>query len=265
MIKNARFPFYLRRSFYIHCLLAILTLVGGKIILNQQRILQDQNIELVKASVRVDMVAMPEHTLQEIKAMTEDKPVTPEPVAEKVVEAPAEVKTEVSAEKKNEEKVDIANEKIEVEKRQSFLDKLKNLSKQKIAKTKSTSTNQNKQELKQLVLAGNKLSKGTEAYGDSQSGDQTAFQIYISQLPQKVKPNWHLPSFLLDKKLNCRVRIWISMNGHLSRAEIYQSSGDNEYDQKALEAVRSSSPFPELTSEFGKRALNGEILLGFPL
>jgi TonB family protein len=55
------------------------------------------------------------------------------------------------------------------------------------------------------------------------------------------------------------------MSGHVSRAEIYQSSGDSEYDQKSLDAVNAASPFPQLSEEFGRRALNGDILLGFPL
>jgi TonB family protein len=71
-------------------------------------------------------------------------------------------------------------------------------------------------------------------------------------------------SFLLDKKLKCRIRIWIAMNGSVTRAEIYEPSGDNEYDQRALDAVRATS-FPPLSAEFGRRAINGDILLGFPL
>jgi TonB family protein len=102
-------------------------------------------------------------------------------------------------------------------------------------------------------------------YGDGGTAEMTAFQAYASRLPDFVRPHWRLPSFLLEKKLKCRVRVWIAMNGELTRAEVYQSSGDSEYDQKAIEAVRAASPFPALTEEFGKRAQKGDILLGFPL
>ena len=34
---------------------------------------------------------------------------------------------------------------------------------------------------------------------------------------------------------------------------------------RAIEAVKSTSPFPKLSEEYLKRALNGDILLGFPL
>lgn len=267
MLRNEKFPFYLRRSFYIHCAIAMLTLVGGKIVITSAQKLRNENLELIKSSVRVDMVAMPTQTLEELKAMTPDQAATPEPVKEEIKSEPApESKPEVKEAVKENSKDDFQEAGKAVEdKRQSFLTKLKQLSNKKLPKKKESSKVADNQQLKQLVLAGNRLSKGTEAYGDSRGGDQTAFQAYVSRLPQKVKPFWRLPSFLLNKKLKCRVRVWISMSGHVSRAEIYQTSGDNEFDQKALDAVNSASPFPELSEEFGKRALNGEILLGFPL
>ena len=93
----------------------------------------------------------------------------------------------------------------------------------------------------------------------------TAFQIYIAKLPEMIKPQWKLPSFLLSKGLKCRVRIWINNDGTLKRAEIYQSSGDQEYDHRAIQAVERAAPFPKLSEEYGNRAQNGDIVLGFPL
>lgn len=262
MTNNDQFPFYLRRSFYIHMALFLLTLIGGKVILSKAAELRNKNIELIQASVQVDMVAMPKYTLEELKRM-ETTPA-PEAVKEEVKEV---VKEEVKAEVKAEvAPVASNNDFLEAQKHQNFKSLLKQLSDQKIAKKNSSkSSNKEVTDLKTLVLAGNKLSKGSQAYGDNQGADLTAFQAYISRLPARVKPFWRLPSFLLDKKLKCRVRVWIAMNGQVTRSEIYQSSGDSEYDQKALDAVNAASPFPALTAEFGKRALNGDILLGFPL
>jgi TonB family protein len=261
MINNVKFPFYLRRSFYIHCTLAALTLVGGKLVFLEQQNLQNKNLELVRASVRVDMVSMPQQTLEELKSLSSEKPTTsePEPTTKKE-EQPVVTKT-----KAEEKEIVNLDAKSEIDKHQSFLSKLKTLSGKKITKKSIHTSGTDTQQLKQLVLAGNKLSKGTESYGDSRGANQTAFQAYVSGLPQKVKPYWRLPSFLLEKKLKCRVRVWIAMNGQVTRTEIYQSSGENEFDQKAIDAVKSASPFPELSAEFGKRAIDGEILLGFPL
>ena len=102
-------------------------------------------------------------------------------------------------------------------------------------------------------------------YGDGNQADLTAFQAYAARLPDLVRPHWRLPSFLMDKKLKCRVRVWLALKGEVSRVEVYQSSGEPEYDQRAIDAVKSTSPFPKLSEEFGKRGLNGDILLGFPL
>ena len=102
-------------------------------------------------------------------------------------------------------------------------------------------------------------------YGSGNSADLTAFQVYASRLPDLVRPHWRLPSFLMDKNLKCRIRVWLNLNGEVTRTEVYQSSGEAEYDQRAVEAVKSTSPFPKLSEDYVKRALNGDILLGFPL
>lgn len=271
-----KLPFYLRRSSYIHLSLLLLTFVGGKIVVDQHNRLRNANIVLIESSVRVDMVSMPKYTLNELKNISSgveeakkeeptpapvEKKVEPEKVEEKVVEkAVIETKPDPTQ----------AYEEANKQKRQNFLSKLKKIGNKKI---KSEGTQQadkglygeKASDLKQLVLAGNKLNKGTAMYGDGNASDMTAFQLYASRLPDLVRPHWRLPSFLMDKKLKCRIRVWLALNGEVTRAEVYQSSGENEYDQRAIEAVKSTSPFPKLADEFGKRGLNGDILLGFPL
>ena len=39
-------PFYLRRSTYVHVALFSLTLIGGKVIIDQQQKLRDKNMEV---------------------------------------------------------------------------------------------------------------------------------------------------------------------------------------------------------------------------
>ena len=268
------FPFFLRRSTYIHLALILLTLTGGKIVyeIEQKRIAA--NMELIQASVRVDMVAMPTQTLNELKNLSsgveEAKKEEPAPVAEKVVQ-----KEEPKAEPKEEPvKEDVkdnsqAFEEAKIQKRQDFLSKLKKIGNKKVDSTGNQKTDrglygERESDLKKLVLSGNKLSKGTQMYGDGGGAEMTAFQAYASRLPDRIRPHFVLPSFLLEKKLKCKIRVWIEQNGEVSRTEVYQSSGDSEYDQKAIDAVRSASPFPPLSAEFGNKAKNG-IILGFPL
>lgn len=267
-----RFPFYVRRSTYIHLAFFLLTMVGGKIVISQQQKLRDANIELVQASVRVDMVAMPKYTLSELKNLSsgveeaKKEEATPAPAEKAVEEKKVEEAKKVEATADTGPTFEEANK----QKRQDFLSKLKKIGSKKIdsdgnQKTEKGLYGEKATDLKQLVLAGNKLSRGSAMYGDGNAAELTAFQAYAARLPDLVRPHWRLPSFLMDKKLKARVRVWLATSGDVTRAEIYQSSGDSEYDQRAIEAVKATSPFPRLSDEFGKRGQSGGILLGFPL
>lgn len=272
------FPFYLRRSTYIHAALVLLTLSGSKVAFEFAQKQREANLELLQASVRVDMVAMPTHTLNELKNMSsgveEAKKEEPATAPEKTEEKPAEKVEEKPVEEKPVEKVAEkdpveALEEAKEAKRVDFLSKLKKIAGKKIesegnVKAEKGLYGEKSTDLKNLVLSGNKLSKGTQMYGDGPAGNLTAFQSYKLSVLQKVKPHWKLPSYLLDKKLRCVVRIWVNRDGSLARSAIHISSGDPEYDQRAMESVRAAT-FPEVTEELGNRPQNGEILLGFPL
>jgi TonB family protein len=272
------FSFFVRRSFYLHLAILIFAISGGKVILEQKKLLRDKNIELIEASVKVDMVAMPKYTLNELQNISsgvdEVKPTEVKKVEEPKVEPKVEKKIEEIKpldEAKNNELALLEEKKASEKKHSSFLNKLKEISNQKIKskgnqKAEKGLGGEKNTAFKELILAGNKLSNGTAITGSGKTADMTAFQIYVSKLPDRVRPHWKLPTFLLTKKeLKCRIRIWLNLSGELKAAEVYQTSGVAEFDQRAIEAVRSASPFPKLQEDFGKRAQNGDIVLGFPL
>ena len=271
------FNFFLRRSTYVHVALVASTLIGGKVAFDINRAEREKNLELIQASVRVDMVAMPTHTLNELKNLSsgveEAKKEEKAPEVEKPV-AKEEPKPEPKEEPKVvEEKPDTGpafEEAKAAQKRKDFLSKLKTIGNKKVdsegtQKAEKGLYGDKESALKDLVLSGNKLSKGAAMYGEGGAAEMTAFQAYASRLPDLVRPHWKLPSFLMDKNLKARIRVWLNMSGEVTRAVVYQSSGDGEFDQRAVEAVKSAAPFPALKEEFGKRAMNGDILLGFPL
>lgn len=281
------FQFYLRNSFFVHLILVVSTLITGEIALNISDKLKEKNIELVQASVRVDMVAMPKHTLKELQnlssgteeAKKEEGPTPEELKAQELKEANDKKLEEARAQEKEElalleakKEKELSEAKESQKKKQDFKDMLKKLSEKKVenkdeavAKTDKGLYGKEKTALKELVLAGNKVSQGVSIYGSGNTQNMTAFQAYIAKLPEFVRPHWRLPSFLLQKGLKCRVRVWLNLDGTLKRAEIYQSSGDTEYDHRAIQAVERAAPFPKLSEEFGLRAQNGDVLLGFPL
>jgi TonB family protein len=273
------FPFYLRRSTYIHAALLLTTLIGGKVAIEANKKIREKNMELIQASVRVDMVAMPTHTINELKNLSsgveEPKPQAPEPapIEEKKVEEKVEEKPAPKVEEKVVEKEEPARpvfEEKNSKKRSNFLSKLKEIGHKEI-KTPGTQkaekglAGQKRTELKQLVLAGNKLSKGVQIFGEGSGRDMNAFHTYAAKLPDLVRPHWKLPSFLMDKNYKCRIRIWLSPAGEVTRAEVYSSSGEKEYDQRAVEAIKTAAPFPKMGAEIGSRGIQGDILLGFPL
>ncbi|MCK6594561.1 MAG: cell envelope integrity protein TolA, partial [Bacteriovoracaceae bacterium] len=279
-LKARSFNFYLRNSFLVHTGIVLLSLMTGKVAFDLQENLKEKNLELVQASVRVDMVAMPKHTLKELQnlsAGTEDAKKEEAPVQEETAKKPDEKSIEDESAKEESAKeaeelalLEVKKIKDEELKKKNFKEMLKKLSNKKVdsdgvAKTEKGLNGKEKSALKELVLAGNRVSKGVSIYGSGSQAEMTAFQIYIAKLPELIKPQWKLPSFLLNKGLKCRVRVWLNNDGTLRRAEIYQSSGDQEYDHRAIQAVERAAPFPKLSDEYGNRAQNGDIVLGFPL
>lgn len=264
-IQDRSFFNWFTRSLILHALILAAIMLSSKIFQKVVETRKNANIRLVESSVRVDVVAMPKMTLKELKAigsvpLNNGEEAPPEPKAKTPDLNDSKTEFQKTAKKKN------------------FMDMLKNMAKKDVPKAKkqakkkvkkagsgkSNSAGLSDSELKQLILAGNKLSKGSSITGGT-GGSADAFTQYISSLPDMIRPRWKLPSYLMDQDLKCRIRIFLNPTGRLLRAEIYESSGNPEYDRRALEAVKGSSPFPELAESFKSRGINGDIVLGFPL
>lgn len=238
---------------FILLLLAVLTqfILGFDLFKNNSK---SKQVKIIQSSVRVDIVAMPKFTVQELKKMkispakTEDKSQEAKPIADNS-------KSDIVYKKKG-KKVNLSS-------------LLNNLSQKKIAKknkkkTKS-SVKYNSTKLRKLILEGNKISKGTATVGDTLEQEQTEFNTYVSSLPGYVRPFWKLPSYLLEAQLKCRIRVFIAANGTVLRSDIFQSSGVQEFDQKAISALKQVKKFPVPKKEILARVTSGEVILGFPL
>lgn len=246
------------KSFSAHIVVIILAVISTIVISTDKSNNEVSNVEIIKSSVRVDVVGMPKYTIQELKKMTmEDFNQNP---TEEVVKE--DQKEEVGGSdkvefKKEAPKIDVgnllagfSNRKIEVKK----------------ANTTKKNLNIDTSKLKKLVLEGNKVSEGNALVGDTQdSFDIGAFSKYANNLPNHIRPFWKLPSYLLQQNFKCRIRIFIAEDGKIIRAEVFESSGNSEYDQKALSSVVNVKQFPAPKSEFAREVANGSIVLGFPL
>jgi TonB family protein len=226
-------------------------------------------VKMLQTAVRVDVVAMPSQTLKELK----NREFSPPPEnLEKAENKIKEESNEKNIPDKNSEKEEepIGNT-VEFKKvgKKDFMSLLKNLSKKEL-KTGSAGTNSkvktlDREELNNLILSGNKISKGNSLTGSSGIADEGAFAQYVSAIPFRVKNFWKLPSYLLGRNLKCRIRIYINSNGELIKTNIFESSGVEEFDQRAVDAIEAASPFPTPEESFSVRLIRGEIALGFPL
>lgn len=256
-----RFNRFIIQAICIHFLLIILAIVFQKVLglefLNQDR---DKKINIIQSSVRVDVVSMPKFTVQELKVMKVAEPPA-EVVKKEEVEAPKAVdKTpeDLTFKEKGKNKIDLKN----------LLNNIGNKPKAKgqVDKKKNQDVlEKHQKQLRSLILEGNKVSSGTSLVGDSLKQDNSLFAEYVSSLPNFVRPYWKLPSYLLEQELNCRIKIFIAANGKILRAEIYESSGVREFDQKALAAIQKVTNLPKPTREILSRVTAGEVVLGFPL
>lgn len=216
-----------------------------------------EKTEIIQSSVRVDVVAMPKLTVQELKKATPSPPAsdsadeTPE-AAEPASSSDVEYKTRSDAKKK---KVELSS-------------LLKNLSERKTEKArrrKRKGPALSAKELGALVMEGNKVSKGQALVGDSLKQAQGEFAEYVAAIPGHVRPHWKLPSYLIDKGLRARIRVYISENGKILRTEIYQSSGEQEFDRRALRALKKTETLPPPAKTIRSALAAGKVVLGFPL
>ena len=207
-----------------------------------------KEVEVVQAAVRVDIVGMPKFTLQELKKMDlKQGRVEKESQNEK----PANETSDIEFKKKG-KKLNIGN-------------LLNSYSAKKVKTKKIEKKKYNKAALKELILEGNQVSKGLSATGENQQKIQKEFVSYLQILPDKVRTFWKLPSYLLEKELQCRIQIYINKDGQVIKTNILESSGDVAYDKKALEAIKNASPLPRPSEDILKQVTSGAIVLGFPL
>ena len=259
---NTKFSAYLQKSTLLHIAVVGAFFIAGYIASMNLLNIKKHNIKLLEKSIRVDMVAMPSATMQELKTIKMND-FSKEPQKKIAAPAPKDIikKNDIVFKKKV--------------KKKSFMDMLKAvkknnkvLHKKKNLKGNVNTDGKSKKEIEEynkLVLMGNQLSNGNSATGEVNEGDVDALNSYATQLVLKIKPLWRLPAYLLSKNLTCRVRVFLASSGRLIKAEIFESSGNSEYDKKALNTVQKASPYPNIPAEIRRSALRGNIILGFPL
>lgn len=122
------------------------------------------------------------------------------------------------------------------------------------------------EELRQRLAAqqqqfkGNVISKGSELSGLA----RLEHDDYSTQVGVKVRSFFSLPEYLINQKLQARVRVRIQENGQLISAELVRSSGNPRFDEAALQAVQGALPLPAPPERLRGVVRVEGIVLGFP-
>jgi colicin import membrane protein len=253
---NDEFKSSIMLALALHCCVLMVAFIVAKILIPTSP--PDAALEILKASVRVDVVGMPKMTIAELRSLqAEATPPKADPQPSQATKAET-----VEAPPKPDDIVLPAKEP-----KKSLGSLLADYSSKKVPTTKKETKGdaRGKSQLDSLILEGNRLSKGTALVGDVSDTADAPFVAYVQTLPELVRAHWRLPSFLKDQNLQCRVHVWVSANGQLIRTQLRESSGNSDYDNRAILAIQQASPFPPPPAEAAEKLASRGIILGFPL
>ncbi|NDV28458.1 cell envelope integrity protein TolA [Desulfovibrio sp. JC010] len=94
------------------------------------------------------------------------------------------------------------------------------------------------------------LSKSAKATAVTGSADGTAgasglVQVYASIVKEAVRKNWRYPVFGQKQNLMARVQIQLKSNGEISDIKLLDSSGNVDFDDSVMTALRDTEVLPE--------------------
>lgn len=199
------------------------------------------------------------------KIQSADNPVT---AASPKVAEKAPVKEE--APKANEKKIIEKTEKPDVDlkankskqqkalaqlKKSSALEKIKQeLKKEAASKVQQTRHSRSTSSRSYIVPAGTALSGLDRLQADE----------YLALLDQRIKQNWALPQWLINKPLKARILVKINEAGQLLSLSALSTSGNTSYDQYCMSAIEKAAPFPTVPEKLSEKFRVDGIVVGFP-
>lgn len=252
--------FYL--SFAIHTTVVLVLALGPQIYVST---FGSNDIEVIKSSVRVDVVGMPKFTIKELRELQKLNPAN----AGEAKKIEAVSKTEPSQDDVIKKDDLVLKEQDNSKSRKSFLSLISSYSAKKVDEkkgSKGSTKDGTSSDLNSLVLEGNRISKGSSLVGEYSEEQASAFANYVQSLPEVIRRFWKLPSYLLDQGFKCRIKIYLSSKGELLKLDLIEPSGQSEFDSRAEQAIRNAAPyFPAPEEEISSRIAGSGIILGFPL
>lgn len=213
-------------------------------------------------SVRVDLIGLPDlkkadlmnaqsadmeklkKTLEQMEKQEKDQAKKkPKPVVE--AEPPKQDDT-------------MALKKKEKQKQKAAEDERKKKLDSAIARMKAIQAMEDSVKAAQAPAKGNKLSKGSQLFGEQKEGDT---DLYVDALVTKVRAHWRLPLWLAKQRHGAKVLVFLNRIGRVDRLIFTQTSGNEQFDQYVRAAIEQAAPFDAPPSDIQSDG----ILLGFPL
>lgn len=227
-------------SFFLHLLL-ILFFTVKTIFFPKEAIILDH-------AIKVDIVGLPDKLLP-VKEESLAPPAKELPKKEDPIQIPLPKPNTVVIPDSTKSKQEEALRKL---KAQTAIEKIQEqLKKESASKAYNDSKNQ---------LKGAVITKGSELTGI----DKLNHYQYLQIIEQHIRQFWTLPHWLAKKNLTAQVQVKFDEQGFLIENKLIKSSGNPEFDEKALEAVQNASPVPPLPEKFSQILKLEGMVIGFP-
>ena len=242
--EDQTFSRYITMSVVAHVLLVIFFALKGAFYTSDEIIIQK--------AIHVDIIGLPDkmepeqvaEAIKESQSTTKPEAAKTQTVKTKTPEPEAEKPTVNTSKKKEDLKT----------KQKKALDKLKAMN--ALDKIESEVQSQKKQ----------KMIKGAVvSTGDSLTGlDRIEYERYFTDVEQHLKKNWTLPSWMTELDVRAQVMVQLDEKGYVTLKKLITASGNTEFDEKVLESIDRSSPFPAPPERLIGVLKNRGIVFNFP-
>jgi colicin import membrane protein len=247
----------LRLSFAIHAAFLLLLLIRTFVL--------PGDVEPFTPSLRVDIVDLPDQLKNDIIAAgPKPEESAPKPKEEETKEELEEADPDEMALPSAKKKKEIAKKKKpEPPKKEDDTQRKKKMD-NALARIKALQRlrDEEAKQTQDIVLKGNKLSKGSSVGGDARESAEISYNDLILE---RVRENWELPVWMARQNLAAQVQITLDEAGRVTAMRFLRPSGNPQFDDAVRQALKDSDPFPNPPEELRSSVSRRGIILGFPL
>lgn len=256
-------------SLLVHvCLLLVFLIVPQLLMLFGVSDYKDKFVpKEFKSAIRVDMVGLPTKKLSELEGVDATLPVetlekkevvTPEP-SDTAMRLPDEkAKAQAEAKKKADAKKAAAAKERARKKRLADVRASLKIEQRRKALRKELSAEAPTET--RAPLAGNIVSEGYSVTGDVASD----MDVYQGRARAHLGKMWKLPGWMEASTLSAEVLLKIAPNGRILSQEFVKKSGNQEFDNSVLSAIRDAEPYPVPPPSLRQTVMEEGIRWGFP-